>query len=474
MKLSENIEHRYKAFEIAQKDAQIKDISNQLYWVFLDWLKHPYKESSENKESSETKPNKLTIQDLWTIPQMGSDEDWYTFLQWLFKNNHEYVRDGFIDFDMLNEKLDRAARYSLWHWLGLSFFRTHLKDFCNVEKDEESEQWKIWFNIKSLENYNKLIKTLTDIWKDKVAFSDFVENDKKGLFLKNLCAVGDLTNSGVYNSKLSLFDYTIDHIFKKFFQCTICKNTKTDENTWEHTNTAHQSEIYKTYCDKTYRYTLDGNTKKSFSLINKIRRDSKYSETEKINDMIRFQITAKNEEEMDLILEDFKKFYKKNYFHTFQVDDDGVKEIDKSNNNGYRDKKLIIPALIRWKRFNIELKFVTEKWKETNEEWFYNHNVLKLKQAIILKSRDIKYLDKKWILEQCKKVVHDNPTLYDEISPSDKNKTIDLLFEHILKCLIKTEPENDKSQIVISKEIFNNLKDSGYWIDVKSQPEVQW
>ncbi len=475
-------------------------ISECLFENLLMDIKDPYQELPK-WTSKEDKDSLLTGLDLYSIPHQVSDDN-LEHLDGLMGKHRQLITNNFRIWKReitpewyvkINYFLDMAAKHSFRHWLGLSFFRTHLSRWCKVKQDPKNGRWKVYFHIQSQEDYHTFVKHLT-LWE---------QEQKSGLFLKNLICFSDLDNNEIYQNRRTLFQYIITGIFTDFFQEDIPIVVETNTKNKEHNHTI----------DHTFKINIDGeiihirllwNVKGQNSLMDKIRRDGTYSTSQAINDMIRFQIVCDNHQNLLKVLTYFVGYYKQNTGNFFlndpmlnklKIKDKGLinsiypeyrnrvndikdpdiqlfisqalDQIDVKGANGYTDVKLLVPMTMKGKSFNTEVKFVLWDWQETNEKWLNRHEVLKLQQKIQLKSRDQKVLSTQRIWEQCQQLVtKDCPAIVEDIAKGHNNEAVKILYEHVtkdLKLLIKVDNGDD---LMITNKLYKNLSAAQYYPEI--------
>lgn len=509
MNYSENTSSYYISSNLyrgVRSSDTINKTTKRLHRTLWGAIKDPRNEEFYNK-----KP-KITGLDAYFLPEKFEDQN-LSHLDGLLWNSREYIRAdknwnlmvSNKGFAKLNYILNMAAKHSRNHGLGFSFFRNKLGKWCSVEKDEKSDKSKVYFNIQNIEQYQEFIRTLVE--EEQVGDisshdekKNFLNNERKWIFLKNLICFADLEKDDIYQNRRSLFQYITTDVFWKFFNYDIPINVETKTDTKEHNHKINTS--FSTILNgEKINISLLGNIKSQQSLIDKQRRDTNYSASNAINDMIRYQIVVGNHQQLIKVLHQFIKYYQKNPEHIFAhdgelkqlrikdkgivnspypeyrdrisdlKDDDAGKFIarilDEKNlalEDGYKDIKLIIPMDMRGKLFNVELKFVLSDWEQTNEKGLYRHEVFKLIEKIKLKSRDQKFVLKSWIKKECETLVEDVPQLHEEVSKWHNHDTVSKIYDHIMKEMQPIHiPWIPANETVIHRKIYRNFKDSNYF-----------
>ena len=494
--------------------------SNTKTWWFSDqdYINAGKEVPQENKD--------LSVMDLYYSKEIKDDD--LSFLSW-FLWWGEYVRknvDGepYITHEWLvklNNILDMASKHARRKWLWTSYFRKSFWKECFwiewpqkwldimdyvweereiVDKDWNKKQlsnsriWKIYFRIKDKEDYLKLLDFLTS------KNNDFALNEQNGFFLKNIVALWYLWRNDAYLQKRKLFQYLITDVFWKFFNYKFNDVLVNTDVHWDHGHNIRETFMWKIGW-KEAEITLNWNVKSERSTIDKIMREKTANAT---NDIIRFQLTFSNHEELVGWLYDFLEFYMKDFWHVFDhemgefwniqcVDKGGLesenkyftKHIDqlpswaikdfinnKSNNRkggssiDYRDVKLIVPVKLKWIPFNVEIKFVTKDYEIFNDRWYSSHAILKWAEMIESICRHKKFITEKEIKNIVSDIIQESPELVDQIAKWDKEALHSELLEYFMNKCEKINIPGHKT-VYMFKDIKDTLTKYSFWPHVK-------
>lgn len=485
-----------------------QELSKRLFDELLMDVQDPYHEvprsSTLSDQDSAVSPvpvpqkSGLTGLDLYYIPHLIDDHD-LVYLDGLLGKNRRLIsidhasgkriisQDGYTK---LNYFLDMAAKHSLKHGMGIAFFRTTLKDWCHTKWDKRDKKEKVFFHITSQEEYEALVSFLTSGQQEQ----------KSGLFLKNLICFSDLDNNEVYQNRRTLFQYLITDVFSKLFDEDIPITVKTNTRYKEH-NHSIDHRFRMQIGEEKLNLRLLGNIKGQNSLLDKNRRSREYSSVDAINDMIRFQIVCDTHQQLVNTLCYFIAFYQQHggeYFlpdpllEKIQIKDKGLinstrhayrervgtiendlirgfvaqalQQKDIKGEKGYKDTKLLVPVTMKGKLFTIEVKFVLGNRQETNERGLNRHEVLKLKQKIELRCRDQKFLSAERIRWQCKQLVEKEcPAIMEDIAPENNEEAVDILYDHVISDTQLLQETTLGDQLLIHKKLFKVLSANRYF-----------
>lgn len=455
--------------------------SNTKAWWFSeeDYLNAGKEVPQENKD--------LSVMDLYYWKEIKDDD--LSFLSW-FLWWWEYVRQN-VDWEpyitdewlkQLNYILDMASKHARRHGLWATYFRkVFWEDWLDLMSFEWEEKlvkrpnwweemaelkgsWKVFFHINNKEEYLKLLKFLTSENED-----NFLLTEENWFFLKHIVAMWYLSRNDAYTKRRRLFHYSTTDIFWKFFNHEF-RPPQVDINAhWDHGNNITETFMWNINWKPT-EITLRWNIKSERSTMDKIMREKKANAT---NDIIRFQLTFTNHEELVRWLYDFLEFYMKDSWHVFDhengdfgnlkwfdkwglrsqndffekhikdLPDWQVKTFIESIKNNrkewsstdYRDVKVIVPVVLKWIPFNMEIKFVTKDYEAFNDRWYSSHAILKWAEKIEFICRHKKFITENWIKRIVNEVIQESPELIDQIANWDEEALHEELFKYFVnKC----------------------------------------
>jgi len=149
-----------------------------------------------------------------------------------------------------------------------------------------------------------------------------------------------------------------------------------------------------------------------------------------------------------------------------------------TNSKKYVDAKYIIPTAMRPNLMPIELKFLVKWNAKKNEQWLQDHRIMRLKQQIILRSRDEKHVSANKIKYEINLLLQDEKLrkqIQEQIKEStrlweDLETPEEVLYRDLTKNLIVVKYENTKKWKVPSefcdKDIWENLESNWYEYDL--------
>ena len=486
--------------------------SNTKTWWFSDqdYINAGKEVPQENQD--------LSVMDLYYGKEIKDDD--LSFLSW-FLWWWEYVRIN-VDWEpyithewlvKLNNVLDMASKHARRKWLWTAYFRKafwknwlDIMDFVwedreiideNWDKKEiqKSWAWKAYFRIKNKEDYLKLLDFITS------QNQDFSLIEKNGFFLKNIVALWYLWRNDAYLQKRKLFQYLITDVFWKFFHYKFNDVLVNTDIHWDHGHNITETFMW-TIRGKQAEITLNWNVKSERSTIDKIMREKKANAT---NDIIRFQLTFTNHEELIGGLYDFLEFYMNDLWHVFdhEIGDfwnlkgvdkwwlrsenkffnshitslpewyikDFIKNINynrkKWSSSDYKDVKLIVPVKLKWIPFNVEIKFVTKNDETFNDRWYSSHAILKWAEMIESICRHKKFITENEIKQIVADIIQESPELIDQIAKWDEKSLHKELFEYFMNKCEKIDIPGDKA-VYIFKDIKDTLTKYYFWPHVKA------
>lgn len=485
--------------------------SNTKTWWFSDqdYINAGKEVPQENQD--------LSVMDLYYGKEIKDDD--LSFLSW-FLWWWEYVRIN-VDWQpyithewlvKLNNVLDMASKHARRKWLGTAYFRKIFwKDWLDVmdyvwedrvvsdenwnqKQLQNSWSWKIYFRIKNKEDYLKLLDFITS------QNHDFSLREKNGFFLKNIVALWYLRRNDAYLQKRKLFQYLITDVFWKFFQYKFNDVLVNTDVHWDHGHNITETFMWNIRW-KQAEITLNWNVKSERSTIDKIMREKKANAT---NDILRFQLTFTNHEELVGGLYDFLEFYINDSWHVFdhEIGDFGslkwvdkwwlesenkfysshidslpewqiknfIKNINynrkKWSSNDYKDVKLIVPVNLKWIPFNVEIKFVTKDFETFNDRWYSSHAILKWAEMIESICRHKKFITENEIKQIVSDIIQESPELIDQIAKWNEKALHEELFEYFMNKCEKINIPGHKT-VYMFKDIKDTLTKYSFWPHVK-------
>lgn len=515
----------------AKDSDKIKTVTDNIFQLFesdtkawwfsdQDYINAGKEIPQENKD--------LSVMDLYYWKEIKDDD--LSLLSW-FLWGWEYVRKN-VDWEYyithewlvkLNNILDMASKHARRKWLWTSYFRKNfwkesywvewpkkwldIMDFVwenrsisdenwSIKSIQNSWAWKVYFRIKNKEDYLKLLDFLTTQNKD------FSLNEKNGFFLKNVVALWYLWRNDAYLQKRKLFQYLITDVFWKFFNYKFNDVLVNTDVHWDHWHN-----ITETFMGnigwKDAEITLNWNVKSERSTINKIMREKKANAT---NDIIRFQLTFSNHDELVHGLYDFLNFYKNDSWHVFDHGTDSfwslmwfdkwclnsenrfynahlenlpnwdikdfIKNINynrkKWSSSDYKDVKLIVPVILKWIPFNVEIKFVTKDYETFNDRGYSSHAILKWAEMIESICRHKKFITEYEIKKIVDDIIQESPELIDQISKWNEEDLHEELFDYFINKCEKINIPWHKT-VYMFKDIKDTLTKYSFWPHIKEE-----
>lgn len=437
---------------------------------------------------------------LWWSDYVSKNVDWEPYITkaWLKKLNH-----------ILDMASKHARRHGLWmiyfkktfwdDWLGVMDFIWENSIVKPVDWRwnviEWKASWKVYFHINNKKEYLELLNFLTSQKEN-----DFVLNEKNWFFLKHIVAMWYLWRNDAYMQKRKLFQNLTTDVFWRFFSHEF-KNVMVDMDIhWEHGHNITETFMW-TINWRSTEVTLKWNVKSEKSTIDKIMREKKANAT---NDIIRFQLTFTNHDELIHWLYDFLEFYKQDSWHVFDHESgtfwslkwfdkwclnsenkfysahldnlpewevkDFIKNINynrkKWSSVDYKDVKLIVPVKLKWTPFNVEIKFVTKDYETFNDRGYSSHAILKWAETIESICRHKKFITENEIKKIVLDIIQESPELIDQIAKWDEESLHEELFDYFInKCEKINIPGHNT--VYMFKDIKDTLTKYSFWPHVK-------
>ncbi|MDR0608342.1 MAG: hypothetical protein LBG52_08675 [Candidatus Peribacteria bacterium] len=461
------------------KNEQVKKSSEEIFQNFLHSRGNAGEKYGAKKD--------LTLLDLPYCPEPVEDADLFLLFHtfdgkrslFCFDNpeNPCYPTDispnGFIK---LNEILDMAGKHTRRQGVGKHFFRTTLKDWCEIlEHPSDPKKWKVFFHIKDKQEYNNLLKKLTTHQLDT---EHYAFNERAGRFLKNMLNFSDIRNNDVYEERRKLFFYVMKEVIGDCFGIEHIPTKNEDESIYGDFAVLTDAMLPCEIDGEKMMIHLMASVKGQSSTINKLDTDRTYRFSKAANDMLRGQIHGENYEQtikaLHHMIDYFYKDPKRRFIKDESLPREGLKIKDKGlietdevgyqkilqslpegkakdiilsvldaahtkkhiTSKDYIDAKLILPIKVG-KPFTFELKFVLPNRRETNEKGFSRHEVYKLLSKLENQSRHKKTIFEEEILGGIEETLTKTPVLIDELAKGDRNLAKEMLLQHIYSKLQK-------------------------------------
>ena len=302
------------------------------------------------------------------------------------------------------------------HRIWYNYFKHKLKDFTESQRSDKDKKQKIYFNIKSKEQFCQLVRALLVdyvpvIAKDDQIYASTYKNDyceyrlddnpdfkkkhlvpvrvihkkednilkplstrvKDWLFLKNISCFADIERSDGYAWRHTHFEQIKGEIFNPLFQVykpIDVQNTQNTQNSKKSKKQRYANRQSKKldnhemedsiHFDIDYkRRKIEWNfilcTKSQDSILDKTRRDIDYSAATSLKDIIRWSFIMKDHHDVIFMLHYFIKYFIKNPEHNFDHD------------SSYNDWFDPTHGILRW----LQLK---DKWILNTEiaQWIKN------------------------------------------------------------------------------------------------------
>ncbi len=293
-----------------------------------------------------------------------------------------------------NPKLRKDNEKKLKPWYN--YFRYKLKDFTTSQRSDKDKKNKIYFNIKTKEEFCQLVRALivdyipvisgwsqiyptvyeTTDWnhiKWETKLKPLSTRIKDWLFLKNISCFADMERSDAYTWKRTHFPQIIREIYEPLLQIhkpqdiskDASKKSKLQKSVeWDKKELSnHEIEYSKNFNisneeDKiAWKFVLC--TKSQNAMLDKTRRDVNYSTLKDLKDMIRGSFIMKDHHDVVFMLHYFIKYFVQNPEHNFDHN---------SSNNTWFDPQ-------RWILWWLQLK---DKWILNTgiSQWIKNLNGL--------------------------------------------------------------------------------------------------
>ncbi len=514
--MKEYLKIRESIINTAQSNEKINKTTNDIVQNFVNNTKlggfseqdyiNAWKElPQENKN--------LSVMDLYNTPEIKDDDlsllSWFLWWSKFVRKNVDgepYITHEW--FVKLNNVLDMASKHARRNWLWVAYFRKSfgkdwldIMDFVwketekidqsgNITKMESSGEWKIYFRIKTKEQYFDFLEKLT-----APKNNDLANKEKNGFFLKNVLALWYLWRNEVYLQKRKLFQYLITDLFGKFFDHKFNVRVDTD-NHGDHGHNITES-FDCTLSGKELNVKLKWNVKSEKSTVDKIMREKTANAT---NDIIRFQLTFKNHKQMVDGLYAFLQFCMNNDSHIFDhepwnfwnlkgidkwwlesenkyysahidsLPDGQIKDFIKWieykvknwSSKDYKDVKLIVPVRLKWVLFNIEVQFLTQDYGLDNNRWYSSHAILKWAEKIWTLCRHKKFVTEPDIKKIVQNIIVDSPELVDQLASGNEKRLSDELFDYYLNKCEKINIPWHKT-VYLFKWVKETLDNNSFW-----------
>lgn len=436
-----------------------------------------------------------------------------------------------------NSNLHKTNETKLRPWYN--YFQHKLKDFTTSQRSDKDRKNKIYFNIKTKEEFCQLVRALIvdyipttsgwsqiypstyeqDYWKYRLEYDENIGKNraipikvthpkweirlkpistriKDWLFLKNISSFGDMERSDAYTWKRTHFPQIIREMHEPLLQIYKPQNSSNDNSKKIKSPEREKKELENHEIEYSKNFNIDYKrdkigwrfilwTKSQNAMLDKTRRNANYSTLKDLKDMIRWSFIMKNHHDVIFMLHYYIKYFIQNPEHNFDHDssnnawfdpqnwalrwlqfhdkwilnteieewvnnlkslpkwkkpkgwknpsdftDDELnraatnfilssipKSSDKksSNSTKYIDTKLNVPIIMRPNPFPIEIKFLTRENYENNERWLAHHDIMRLKQNIKQRCRDIKFVLAEKIKREIELLLRKNPGLKSQI-----------------------------------------------------------
>ncbi len=249
-----------------------------------------------------------------------------------------------------NLRKDNEKKLKPWY----NYFRYKLKDFTTSQRSDKDKKNKIYFNIKTKEEFCQLVRALivdyvpvisgwsqiyptvyeTTDWnhiKWETKLKPLSTRIKDWLFLKNISCFADMERSDAYTWKRTHFPQIIREIYEPLLQIHKPQDTSKDSSKkpkWQKSVERDKKEL----CNHEIEYSKNFNindeedkiawkfvlcTKSQNAMLDKTRRDVNYSALKDLKDMIRGSFIMKDHHDVVFMLHYFIKYFIQNPEHNF-------------------------------------------------------------------------------------------------------------------------------------------------------------
>ena len=269
---------------------------------------------------------------------------------------------------------EENEEYRIWY----NYFKYKLKDFTESQRSDKDKKQKIYFNIKSKEQFCQLVRAiLVDYipvitWGTQIYPSTYSEDYceyrldenqehlvpvkvihpkwtnilkplstrvKDWLFLKNISCFADIERSDGYAWRHTHFEQIKREIFEPLLQIYKQRNAQNSKNPKKQICANRQVRKLDNHeMEDSIHFVIDYKrrkvewdfvlcTKSQDSILDKTRRDVDYSAATSLKDIIRWSFIMKDHRDVIFMLHYFIKYFIKNPEHNF--------DHDSSNNNWF-------------------------------------------------------------------------------------------------------------------------------------------
>lgn len=331
-----------------------------------------------------------------------------------------------------------------------NYFKYKLKDFTESQRSDKDKKYKIYFKLKSKEQFCQLIKALlvdyipiisgwSQIYPATYESINNSSHDnsqhrikpmstrlKDWLFLKNISCFADMERSDTYTWKRTHFPQAIREIIEPLLQTY--KPQETNQDTWKKAKwqtwqTREKKELNNHEIEYSTNFNINSKrdkiwgkfmlcTKSQDAMLDKTRRDVNYSTLRDLKDMIRWSFIMKDHHDVIFMLHYLIKYFIQNPEHNF--DHNSSDNADFYPQRGelrwlqLKDKWILNTEITQWiKNLNWLPKWKKPKeWidpsKFTNDEldWAATNFILSSIERSSSKksSNSTKYIDTKLII----------------------------------------------------------------------------
>lgn len=283
-----------------------------------------------------------------------------------------------------NPNLRKTNEGKLKPWYN--YFKDKLKDFTTSQRSEKDKKNKIYFNIKTKEEFCQLVRALivdyipvisggsqiypaiyesTNIahtqW--EIRLKPLSTRIKDGLFLKNISCFSDMERSDTYTWKRTHFPQIIREIYEPLLQIHKPQETNKDSSKKAKSQKSserdkkelsnHEIEYSKNFNIDYKKDKIAGRfvlcTKSQNAMLDKTRRDVNYSTLTDLKDMIRWSFIMKDHHDVITMLHYYIKYFVQNPEHNFD---------HSSSNNIWFDPQ-------RW----------VLRWLQIRDKWILNTEI---------------------------------------------------------------------------------------------------
>ena len=332
-----------------------------------------------------------------------------------------------------------------------NYFKYKLKDFTESQRSDKDKKFKIYFKIKSKEQFCQLIKVLlvdyvpiisgwSQIYPATIEDVNNPSYDtplkqrekptstrlKDWVFLKNISCFADMERSDTYTWKRTHFPQAIREIIEPLLQTYKLQETNQEtwkKSKWQTWQTREKKELHNHEIEYSTNFNINNQrnkiwgkfmlcTKSQDAMLDKTRRDVNYSTLRDLKDMIRWSFIMKDHHDVIFMLHYFIKYFIQNPEHNFDHNTSDNKDFDPQKGElrwlQLKDKWILNTEIAQW----IKNLSWLPKWKKpkawadpskfTNEElnWAATNFILNSieKSSSKKSSNSTKYIDTKLII----------------------------------------------------------------------------